>query len=98
MAQQDELIGRNGEALPDARSFKRHAKLTARQRDVARRLLTGRPLRMIAEDLVVSIETVRMHERKLLERTGMTNLRTLGIWAYEHRRCCVAANPSCSSA
>lgn len=61
------------------------ARLTSRQRQVLERLVAGHHARAIAEELGISILTVRSHVRKILEAFGASSqLEAVAIAMREH--------------
>jgi two-component system response regulator DctR len=63
---------RSGEAILRRRSqatlLRRVAELTDRERDVMRRVIDGRPNKVIADDLRISVRTVEVHRARLFEK------------------------------
>jgi DNA-binding NarL/FixJ family response regulator len=51
--------------------------LTAREREIASLVTAGRPVRAIAERLVISERTVETHVAALYRKLGVTNRREL---------------------
>ncbi len=70
--------------------LRQHLPVTPRQRDVLSGLVEGRSLLEVAEQLSLSLDTVRMHVRRLHARVGSRNLHGLCMWASAHGRCCGA--------
>lgn len=66
-----------------------HQRLTRRQREVANLLRLGIPISDIAEQLFLSIGTVRGHIRDLHVQTDTHDLVTLLYWINQHAHCCV---------
>jgi two-component system, LuxR family, response regulator FixJ len=60
--------GRSNEVTDAAR---RIATLTRRERDVLDGLLAGRPNKLIAYDLGISVRTVEVHRARMMERLGI---------------------------
>lgn len=60
------------------------AQLTARERDVLRRLVSGSSNRAIGEQLGISEETVRVHVRNLFSKIGVHTRVEAAVWAMEH--------------
>ena len=56
----------------DTKSFP-EVGLTARERDVVRQLRKGKPNKIIAYELGISISTVKVHVRNIMRKTGATN-------------------------
>jgi two-component system response regulator FixJ len=59
----EQTLGLN---LADARQ--RHARLTERERQVARMMATGKPNRQIAEELGISPKTLDIHRANLMHK------------------------------
>jgi DNA-binding NarL/FixJ family response regulator len=55
--------------------------LTARERDVARRIAAGKSNRAIAEDLVVGERTVEGYVSSILDKLGFTSRAQIAGWA-----------------
>jgi two-component system response regulator TtrR len=55
----------------------RLATLTAREREVMRRVVEGKPNKCIAKDLAISIKTVEAHRAKMMEKLGVTSIAEL---------------------
>ncbi|HZF19967.1 MAG TPA: response regulator transcription factor [Burkholderiales bacterium] len=55
----------------------RLATLTDRERDVLRRIIEGKPNKIIAEELEISVKTVEFHRSKLMEKMGADSVATL---------------------
>lgn len=66
-------------ALPDVELLMELFSLTATEAQVAVSLLVTEELRDIAEARGTSIETVRMHVKRLLQKTGMPNQKKLTV-------------------
>jgi two-component system response regulator DctR len=49
----------------------RLADLTERERDVMRRVVTGRPNKLIADELNISVRTVEVHRARIFEKMGV---------------------------
>jgi DNA-binding NarL/FixJ family response regulator len=60
------------------------AKLTAREREVARLLARGLTNRQIAERLVITERTVAAHVEHLLNKLGFASRHQVGVWAADH--------------
>ena len=45
--------------------------LSARQREVLRRVLDGKPSRQIAEELAISVKTVEFHRARIMQKLGV---------------------------
>lgn len=69
-----EAPGRDGAAAAGGR-------LSARQRDVARRLAEGKTNREIAGDLGIAVPTVKLHVHAILSAIGARNRTEAALWA-----------------
>jgi two-component system response regulator DctR len=49
----------------------RLAHLTERERDVMQRVVTGRPNKLIADELNISVRTVEVHRARIFEKMGV---------------------------
>src|SRR6202043_1058394 len=70
--------------LDIADAVRRVATLSARERDVLDGLLAGRPNKLIAYDLGISVRTVEVHRARMMERLGLRQLAEvirLGVMA-----------------
>jgi two-component system, LuxR family, response regulator FixJ len=76
--------------LPNARdrdvtdAVRRVANLSPRERDVLNGLMAGRPNKLIAYDLGLSVRTVEVHRARMMERLGVRQLSEairLGVMA-----------------
>ena len=57
--------------LDSADAVRRVATLSTREREVLEGLLAGRPNKLIAYDLGISVRTVEVHRARMMERLGM---------------------------
>jgi two-component system response regulator FixJ len=67
-----------------ADAVRRIASLTPRERDVLDGLVAGRPNKLIAYDLSISVRTVEVHRARMMERLGVRQLAEairLGVMA-----------------
>ena len=67
-----------------ADAIRRLATLSPREREVLDGLLAGRPNKLIAYDLGISVRTVEVHRARMMERLGMRQLAVvirLGVMA-----------------
>ena len=67
-AKASRLIGGDREAV---RAAQRIATLSPREREVLDALLAGRPNKVIAFDLNISVRTVEVHRARMMERLGI---------------------------
>lgn len=82
------VTGRLLQSFADARPTAQEPAepLTAREEDVLAALATGRTNAEIAEDLFVSLSTVKTHIANLMAKLGARNRVEIAMWAYESRR------------
>lgn len=62
----------------------RLAQLTDRQRDVLKRIVSGRPNKVIAADLHLSPKTVEVHRSQLMKKLGVGSLAELVRLVLQH--------------
>ena len=55
----------------------RFAALTAREREVMQRVMEGKPNKLIAEELDISVRTVEFHRANLMEKMGAPSVAAL---------------------
>lgn len=55
----------------------RFAALTGREREVMRRVVEGKPNKVIAEELAISVRTVEFHRANLMEKVGAPSVAAL---------------------
>jgi two-component system response regulator TtrR len=55
----------------------RLASLTRREREVLERVMAGKPNRVIAEDLVISVKTVEVHRARIMEKLEVRSVAEL---------------------
>ena len=70
--------------LDSADAVRRVATLSTREREVLEGLLAGRPNKLIAYDLGISVRTVEVHRARMMERLGLRQLAEvirLGVMA-----------------
>jgi FixJ family two-component response regulator len=60
-----------------ARIRGRYTQLTARQRQIAKKIVEGRLNKQIAAELHLSENTIKVHRRRIMERMGAANVATL---------------------
>jgi len=68
---------------PAARPHPRIGDLTAREREILGWVATGRSNAEIAEELVVSPDTVRTHVSRAMVKLGARDRAQLVVWAIE---------------
>jgi two-component system response regulator DctR len=65
----------SAQALTQRRRYhnvaQRLAHLTERERDVMQRVVTGRPNKLIADELNISVRTVEVHRARIFEKMGV---------------------------
>jgi two-component system response regulator TtrR len=60
-----------------SRTADRLASLTEREREVLQRIVEGKPNKVIASELVISVKTVEFHRAKVMEKTGVDSVAEL---------------------
>jgi two-component system response regulator FixJ len=60
------------------------ATLTEREREVLQRIIEGKPNKIIASELDISVKTVEFHRAKVMEKTGVDSLAELVQVAMQH--------------
>jgi FixJ family two-component response regulator len=55
----------------------RYARLTARQREIAAKIVEGRLNKQIAAELELSEHTIKIHRRRIMEKMGAANVASL---------------------
>jgi two-component system response regulator TtrR len=60
-----------------SRTADRLAALTEREREVLQRILEGKPNKVIASELDISVKTVEFHRAKVMEKTGVASVAEL---------------------
>jgi DNA-binding NarL/FixJ family response regulator len=60
------------------------SNLSTRELDVLRLLATGRSNQQIADDLVISLNTVRRHVSNIFDKSGSANRAQAAIYARDH--------------
>jgi len=60
-----------------ARVAGRLATLTEREREVLQRIIEGKPNKIIASELDISVKTVEFHRAKVMEKTGVDSVAEL---------------------
>ncbi len=61
----------------------RLATLTEREREVLQRVIEGKPNKIIAADLDISMKTVEFHRAKVMEKMGVTSVAELVQFAMQ---------------
>ena len=64
----------------------RLAGLTGRERAVMQRIIEGKPNKLIAADLDISVKTVEYHRARLMEKAGASSVAELVVFAMQHPR------------
>jgi FixJ family two-component response regulator len=64
----------------------RLAALTSRERAVMQCIIGGKPNKVIAAELEISIKTVEYHRAKLMEKAGAGSVAELVVFAMQHPR------------
>jgi two-component system response regulator TtrR len=59
------------------RTADRLAALTEREREVLQRVIEGKPNKVIASELEISVKTVEFHRAKVMEKTGVDSVAEL---------------------
>lgn len=60
-----------------SRSAGRLASLTEREREVLQRIIAGKPNKVIASELDISVKTVEFHRAKVMEKAGVDSVAEL---------------------
>jgi FixJ family two-component response regulator len=71
-----DALGREQRAR-QAQFAERLAALTAREREVMRLVIEGKPNKVIAEELDISVRTVEFHRANVMEKTGAASVASL---------------------
>jgi two-component system response regulator FixJ len=67
-------VSRTGRDAETAEAVRRIATLTSRERQVLDALIAGRPNKVIAFDLGISVRTVEVHRARMMDRLGVRQL------------------------
>ena len=78
------MRGETPEAGPALQSIDDAMGLTSRQMDVIALILDGKSNKEIARDLDISPETVKIHVRDLMQKSGVANRTQLSKWAMQN--------------
>jgi two-component system response regulator FixJ len=77
-----EIVRREEKAgIEAADALARISRLSEREREVLRRLVAGKPNKMIAHELAISPRTVEIHRARVMEKTGAHSLSELVLLA-----------------
>ena len=82
------LLAAFADARPDAPRPQPAEPLTVREEEVLRAVARGRTNAEIADDLHISLSTVKSHVASLMTKLDGRNRVEIAIWAYETRRMC----------
>ncbi len=69
-----------------SRTADRLAALTEREREVLQRIIEGKPNKVIASELDISVKTVEFHRAKVMEKTGVDSVAELVHIAMQQSR------------
>jgi two-component system response regulator TtrR len=69
-----------------SRTADRLAALTEREREVLQRVVEGKPNKIIASELDISVKTVEFHRAKVMEKTGVDSVAELVHIAMQQSR------------
>jgi two-component system response regulator FixJ len=67
-------VNGNGSSSEVANAARRIASLSPREREVLDALVAGRPNKVIAHDLGISVRTVEVHRARMMDRLGVRRL------------------------
>jgi DNA-binding NarL/FixJ family response regulator len=80
------LLAGFADAAPSSRRAEPLVALTDREEEVALTVAKGRTNAEIADELHISLSTVKFHLASLMNKIGARNRVQIAIWAYETRR------------
>jgi DNA-binding NarL/FixJ family response regulator len=80
------LLASFADSVPPARRVQPIVPLTEREEEVAVTVAQGRTNSEIAQELHISLSTVKFHLAALMDKIGARNRVEIVIWAYETRR------------
>lgn len=80
------LLASFADAAPSRRRAQPQVALTDREEEVALTVAHGRTNAEIADELHISLSTVKFHLASLMNKIGARNRVQIAIWAYETRR------------
>jgi len=80
------LLARFADSATPARRAQPLVTLTDREEEVALTVARGRTNAEIADDLHISLSTVKFHLASLMSKIGARNRVQIAIWAYETKR------------
>lgn len=81
----DDAVALAGTVELDAAPVGRLARLSPRERDIARLAARGLTNQQIASDLGMSVRTAETHVGNVLRKLGLASRRDLSVWAQMHR-------------
>jgi DNA-binding NarL/FixJ family response regulator len=80
------LLARFADSAPSSKRAQPLVPLTDREEDVALTVARGRTNAEIADELHISLSTVKFHLASLMDKIGARNRVQIAIWAYETKR------------
>ena len=69
--------------MQQSRIAGRLATLTEREQEVLQRVIEGKPNKIIAAELDISVKTVEFHRAKVMEKMGVTSVAELVQFAMQ---------------
>jgi DNA-binding CsgD family transcriptional regulator/pimeloyl-ACP methyl ester carboxylesterase len=93
LLKQEDLTGRHAQIAeeflleylrPESELASNQSLLSARELDVLRLIAAGRSNQQIADELVISLNTVQRHVSNILTKTGLANRVEAAVYAHEH--------------